>query len=76
MNDQEFEQMLGRVMKQDFSAGTETFRETLLKRCLNVLDGDDECSFIDDADLDLLAAAGDITTLDPSLRNQHSPSQW
>lgn len=46
-------------MKQDFSAGTEAFRDTLLERCLSVLDEDDEGRCLDDAELDMLAAAGD-----------------
>ena len=59
MGNREFEQMLERLMKQDFSAGTETFRDALLERCLAVLDADDEGICLDDSDLELLAAAGD-----------------
>ena len=59
MDDQEFEQMLGRLMKQDFSIGTEKFRDALLERCLVVLDDDKEVAELDDSALELLAAAGD-----------------
>lgn len=59
MNDRELDQTLERLMKQDFSAGTEAFRDTLLERCLSVLDEDDEGRCLDDAELDMLAAAGD-----------------
>ncbi len=59
MNNQELDCMLERLMKQDFSAGTETFRDGLLKRCLMVLDEADEGTVLDDADLEMLAAAGD-----------------
>lgn len=70
MEDREFEQMLGRLMKQDFSKGTEEFRDALLERCLTVLDEDEEIAEIDDADLELLAAAGnthvgDFFTVEP-----------
>lgn len=58
MVDREFEQMLGRLMKQDFSIGTEKFRDALLNRCLAALDDDDEVSELDDSDLEFLAAAG------------------
>ena len=57
-------------MGQDFSMGTEAFREALLERCLDELDADvdesEECADIDDAQLELLAAAGDPFLLDPS----------
>ena len=59
MNDRELDQTLERLMKQDFSARTEAFRDTLLERCLSVLDEDDEGRCLDDAELDMLAAAGD-----------------
>lgn len=59
MNDLEFERMLERLVKQDFSAGTEAFRDALLERCLSVLDAESDGTVIPDADLDLLAAAGD-----------------
>ena len=59
VDDQEFEQMLGRLMKQDFSIGTEKFRDALLERCLVVLDDDKEVAELDDSALELLAAAGD-----------------
>ena len=67
MDEREFESMLKRLLNQDFSAGTEAFRDKLLARCLEVLDVDSrttgniiEFGELTDADLDLLAAAGDI----------------
>ena len=65
MNDQEFEMTLKRLMTQNFAAGSEAFREALLARCLTVLDEDDEVVVLDDSDLDLVAAAGDLTSSDP-----------
>lgn len=70
MDDGQFEQKLTRLLRHDFSAGTDAFSEELLARCLAVLDADvrDEaadpdadCSVIelDDADLGQLAAAGE-----------------
>lgn len=58
MEDREFEQMLRRVLGQDFSAGTEAFRDALLDRCLAVLGQGGEARDLDDGDLGLLAAAG------------------
>ena len=62
MGEREFEQMIGRLMSQDFSAGTEAFREELLVHCLAVLDADDgeACAEVGDDDLELLAAAGTV----------------
>ena len=70
----EFEQSVERLMKQDFAAGTATFRDNLLARCLDVLGedapawnatgniaehaGDDEPRELSDSALELLAAAG------------------
>ena len=58
MDERAFEQMLGRLMKQDFAAGTEAFRDSLLERCLAALNADGEGARVEDADLELLAAAG------------------
>lgn len=57
MEDREFEARLGKLMKQDLSAGTEAFKEDLLSRCLAVL-GEDGGLELSDSDLDMLAAAG------------------
>lgn len=68
MNDRKFEQMLERLLKQDFSAGTEAFRDSLLQRCLDVL-AEENGMELDDEDLELLSAAGDMTSMlgeDPS----------
>lgn len=70
MDDGRFEQMLMRLLQADFSSGTEAFRDELLARCLAILGSDahgeaagpdaDRCAAeLDDADLELLAAAGD-----------------
>ncbi|MGI6220840.1 MAG: hypothetical protein ACOYIP_03030 [Coriobacteriales bacterium] len=56
MGDSRMEQAL----KRDFSQGTEQFREDLLGRCLDVL-GADNRSELADAELDMLAAAGEQT---------------
>lgn len=58
MNDYELEKKLTQLMGQDFSAGTEAFRDTLLSRCLAELGADDKGVEVDDDDLDMLAAAG------------------
>ena len=67
MDDREFELMLGRLLRRCISVGTEAFRDTLLVRCLAVLNAGDEPSLVDDEDLELLAAAGDMTVLDPTV---------
>ena len=59
MDDRQFEQALARLLREDHSAGTETFRDELLVRCLAVLDADCRADELDDADLEMLAAAGD-----------------
>ena len=58
MVEREFERMLERLLGQDFSIGTEAFRDALLARCLDELDADDETVVIGDDDLVLIAAAG------------------
>lgn len=62
MGDRKFEQLVERLMKLDFSIGTEAFRDALLQRCLAVLDADESGKRLDDADLELLSAAGDDTS--------------
>ena len=59
MEDRDFEQMLEKLMGQGLPVGSETFRDALLERCLAELDADDEGLVLDDAELDLLSAAGD-----------------
>ena len=54
MNEHEIERILG----QDFSAGTETFRDTLLERCLELLARQEDGIELDDGDIEMLAAAG------------------
>ena len=60
MDEREFERIFESLVQQDPSVGTEAFRESLLERCLAVLEQGDDCLPLDDADLDLLAAAGDL----------------
>ena len=72
MEDREFEQLLESTFSVDRSAGTEEFRDGLLKRCLSLLGSGDEnseqsahiiegdfCRELSDDELDMLAAAGD-----------------
>jgi hypothetical protein len=59
VEEQAFDNMLERLLQQDFSAGTEEFRDELLARCLTVLDAEDDVAVLDDGLLDMLAAAGD-----------------
>ncbi len=70
MDEREFDQMLEHLMKQDFSVGTDDFSEKLLARCLTVLNADEEGALVDDAFLDLLAAAGDGLTYNPFLQDE------
>ena len=58
MGDEEFEEMVERLMKKDYSVGTEAFRDKLLQQCLDVLCEEDDAMLIEDQDLELLAAAG------------------
>lgn len=70
MDGRQFESMLKRVMKADFAAGAEAFHDALLERCLAELGADPHAADdavagmleaeLSDADLDLLAAAGDV----------------
>lgn len=69
MDGRKFEEMLERLMKVDFDAGSEEFRDALLKRCLAELGADPHAADdaeamqeaqLTDADLEMLAAAGDV----------------
>lgn len=62
MDGREFEQQLEKLLSQDLSVGTEAFRDNLLERCLGVLDSDEGME-IDDSALELLAAAGDFSSM-------------
>ena len=46
------------LLQVDLSTGTEAFRDALLKRCLEELGADGEGTALDDAELEMLAAAG------------------
>ena len=63
MDDREFEERLDGLFSQDFSEGTEGFRDALLEQCLAVLDADGGEAELDDGALELLAAAGDASML-------------
>lgn len=60
MEETEFEKRLEELLAQDFSDGTESFRDELLARCLAELTTAEDASTLDDADLEMLAAAGDL----------------
>lgn len=65
MDEREFEQTFERLLKHDYSAGTESFRDALLARCLDELRFADGASGhyeveVSDESLDRLAAAGDL----------------
>ncbi len=56
------------AMAFDFSRGTERFRESLLQRCLSAIDDKQNGVMeLDDAELDMLAAAGDLSMLGDDL---------
>lgn len=55
------ERELRRIVSQDFSVGTEAFRDALLARCLEVLGEDGAAAELGDEELELLAAAGDMS---------------
>ena len=62
MTDNELERMLSQTLSHDASIGTEAFRDSLLARCLAVLNagvGEDEGVELTDDQLVLLSAAGD-----------------
>ena len=54
------EREIAKVLQQDLSKGTEAFRDALLRRCLDVLDSDNDGRSLDDDELEMLAAAGDL----------------
>ena len=75
MNGQEFENKLQQLFAEDLAAGTDAFRDNLLTRCLSVLGTDNAAAGdigsiheLSDADLELLAAAGDASFLENSSR--------
>lgn len=63
MTDNEFEQMLTPLLQKDASLGTEAFRDSLLARCLAVLNTEEMGIELGDDELNLLAAAGDLSYL-------------
>ena len=57
------ENELRRILSQDLSVGTEAFRDALLARCLQVLGEDGAATELCDEELELLAAAGDMSSV-------------
>lgn len=68
------ERRIIRILKADYSAGTETFRDALLQRCLKVLGRNSrtEVSVLEDDELELLSAAGTalVDPEDEQLKNE------
>ena len=56
------EKDIKKILSTDLSESTEAFRDELLKRCLDLLPSDDGSFELVDADLELLAAAGDANS--------------
>ena len=54
------EKQLTLLLAHDFSAGTELFRDELLRRCLDCLETSVSCKELDEGELELLAAAGSV----------------
>ncbi|MBQ9057792.1 MAG: hypothetical protein IJ125_01250 [Atopobiaceae bacterium] len=70
MDAHEFEDKLQQLLEHDLAAGSEEFRDALLARCLALLDTADSSSSdvleyreLDDSELEMLAAAGDVSAL-------------
>ena len=47
------------LLKYDFSIGTQRFRDSLLERCISVIEAHSSSTVLDDSTLSLLSAAGD-----------------
>ena len=69
MDETEFEQKLAQLIQQNASIGTEGFRDSLLTRCLAVLNADNEGTELTFEQLDLLSAAGDSSLFIQSENN-------
>lgn len=57
------EKEMTRLLQHDFSAGTEAFRDNLLKRCLSELNSASGRTAISDDDLEFVNAAGNISQM-------------
>ena len=57
MSAQELDRLDLSIFTQDFSVGTEKFRDELLARCLEIIN-ENECRELEDEELEMLAAAG------------------
>ena len=75
MEERELDKTLEQLLQQDFSAGTEEFRDELLARCLAVLDAEDGVGEIDDGLLDMLAAAGDVYSAQAEANGSGQPQE-
>lgn len=60
MDERQFEEMLSRVLQHDLSSNSETFRDELLARCLEIIEAEDSGCDLNDEQMDLLAAAGEL----------------
>ena len=69
------EKDIERLLKQDFSLGTEAFRDSLLARCLDVLDSESPSRELHEPELGLLSAAGDHTAQDDELSHHKDGSR-
>ena len=57
------EKEMTRLLQHDFSAGTEAFRDKLLKRCLSELNSASGRTALSDDDLEFVNAAGNISQM-------------
>ena len=75
MSEAEFENRLKRLFNHDFSEGSETFRDSLLARCIEELDADSEDGErdLEDSELENLAAAGDLSQIDENGLSDQRP---
>ena len=68
------EKEITRLLSQDLSEGTEAFRDALLARCLDALDAESQSQELDDDQLELLAAAGDVLLRAPDVFGDNTPN--
>ena len=68
------EKEITRLLSQDLSEGTEAFRDALLARCLDALDAESQSQELDDDQLELLAAAGDVPLRAPDVFGDNTPN--
>lgn len=73
MNDRDIDELLTELLAQDLSAGTEEFREALLARCLAIVNAGGSAQ-LDDANLELIAAAGNMVAPEDAMPRAGAPS--